>query len=71
MNFTAIDILSTPRDVQKQVISCVHCGLVEELNQLHPLINLERIEYHRRGSCIKNDIGLKTNNWLRKWQGEE
>jgi hypothetical protein len=69
MKFHSIDITSTPKQIEKQWIKCEHCGIEEEVTNCPPLIRLERIEYHRRASCVKNDLGLDPE-WIKKWRGE-
>lgn len=52
-------------------INCPHCGLKEQVNNCPPLTFLERLEYHNRGGCVKNDLGLDSNDWIKKWRGEK
>lgn len=70
MKFVGVDILTQPRQDADHWIRCEFCGLEEDVTNVSPLTRLERIEYHRRGSCSKNDLGLDPA-WAKKWRGEE
>lgn len=39
-------------------IDCVFCGLKEDVSSVSFLTRLERLEYHRRGSCVRDDLGV-------------
>lgn len=40
------------------VIDCVLCGLKEDVSSVSFLTRLERLEYHRRGGCVRDDLGV-------------
>lgn len=69
MKFTSIDITSVPKQEKEYWIRCPYCGLEENVTNVSPLIRLERTEYHQRGSCSRNDLGLNPK-WIKKWRGE-
>lgn len=70
MNFHSVSLGSVPLPSEKVFIRCEFCGLEEEVTQVSALIRVERIEYHRRGNCMKNDLGLD-REWEKKWKGEK
>lgn len=69
MKFASIDITKIPKTEQPVWLKCPHCGLEEDITNVSPLIRLERQEYHRRASCVRNDLGLDPE-WIKKWRGE-